>query len=59
MHLTMYSKNSDRKNFLTFPKINLKSQQVGLNLVAYQVLQGDQELHCLLQRILRLKKFNT
>lgn len=45
----------NRRKSLTFPKINLKGQQVGLNLVAHQVLQGDQELHCLLQRILRLK----
>lgn len=52
----MDRKEFDRRKPLTFPKINLKGQQVGLNLVAHQVLQGDQELHRLLQRILRLKK---
>lgn len=51
----IYGKEFDRRKSLTFPKINLKGQQVGLNLVAHQVLQGDQELHCLLKRILRLK----
>lgn len=52
----LFGEKCDSRNPLTFPKINLKGQQVGLNLVAHQVLQGDQELHCLLQRILRLKK---
>lgn len=56
----MYRNNSDKGNFLTFPKIDLKSQQVGLDLVAHQILQGDEELDCLLQRILRLiKDVNT
>lgn len=41
-------------NYLTFPEVDLEGQEVGLDIVAHQVLQRDQEPHCLFQRILRL-----
>lgn len=41
---------------LTFPEVDLEGQEVSLDLVAHQVLKRDQELHCLLQRILNLVK---
>lgn len=41
---------------LTFPEVDLKGQQVSLDVVADQVLQRDQELHSFFQRILRLVK---
>lgn len=39
---------------LTFPEVDLEGQEMSFDLVAHQVLQGDQELHRLLQRVLRL-----
>lgn len=56
LSIQQWVERTDTGNLLTFPKINLKSQQVGFDLVAHQVLQGDQEFHRLLQRILRLQK---
>lgn len=40
---------------LTFPEVDLKSQQMSLNLFPHQVLKWDQELDCFIQRILRLE----
>lgn len=34
-------------NYLTFPEVDLEGQEVGLDIVAHQVLQRDQEPHCL------------
>lgn len=47
------------KDRQTFPEVDLEGQEVSLDLVAHEVLQRDQELHCLLQRIRCLVKIST
>lgn len=41
---------------LTFPEVDLEGQQVSFDLLAHQVLERDQELDCLVQRVLWLQE---